>query len=302
MKNNVAIIIPYYKITFFEDCLNSLVNQTNKNFNVYIGNDNSPNDPKELIEKYSDQLQINYKKFDDNLGKDNLVLQWDRCINMSKQEEWIMILGDDDTLAPNVIEEFYKTTQGTEEKIELIRLASKLIDEKGETISKVYYNPELELAKDFFIRCQNGEARCSLTEHFFTRRCYDKHGFKNFPVAFGSDNVAWLEFSEMGNVMGINNAIANIRISSENLSSIKDRKLGFKRVEGYYKYYRYIIENLGSYFSVEEKEFILNKTYSYLRIHNRSILTAFEYILFMVNRIGFKRTIKIIKNNRHRNE
>ncbi|MFV0140397.1 glycosyltransferase [Empedobacter falsenii] len=102
--NKLAIIIPYYKITFFEDCLNSLVNQTNKNFNVYIGNDNSPNDPKELIEKYSDQLQINYKKFDDNLGKDNLVLQWDRCINMSKQEEWIQFLDSDDIIKSTKLE------------------------------------------------------------------------------------------------------------------------------------------------------------------------------------------------------
>lgn len=297
--NNLAIIIPYYKITFFEECLKSLANQTNKEFNLYIGNDSSPNDPIQIVEKYSDKLQINYKKFENNLGKDNLVSQWDRCINLSKEEEWIMILGDDDTLSENVVEEFYKTIP-TSKNIELIRLASQEINAIGEPITKIYYNPELELAKDFFLRCQKGEGRCTLTEHFFTRRTYKKHRFKNFPVAFGSDHVAWLEFSNMGNVYGVNTALANIRISDENLSSINDRGLGFKRVEGYYQYFRYIVEKLGAYFSMAEKEFIFNKAYFYLRIFNRNNFKAADFIVFMMYKIGFKRTMKIVKGNRNK--
>ena len=302
MKTKLSIIIHYYKITFFDKCLKSLANQTNKNFNLYIGNDNSPNDPIEIIERYSDSIQISYQKFEDNLGKDNLVFQWDRCIKLSKQEEWLMILGDDDTLEPNVIEEFYSINDNKLENIEVIRLASREINEKDESITELYSNPELELAKDFFLRCQNGKGRCTLTEHFFTRKAYLKHGFKNFPVAFGSDNVAWLEFPDMGNVLGINNAIANIRISSENLSSIKDRQLGFKRVEGYYRYYRYIIKALGNYFSLEEKDFILNRAYFRLRIFNRSNIEAIDFVLFMIGQLGFKRTLGIIKRNRNRNE
>lgn len=298
--NKLAVIIPYYKITFFDECLKSLADQTNKDFTVYIGNDNSPYDPIGIINKYSDRLQIIYQKFDDNLGKDNLTKQWDRCINISKNEEWIMILGDDDALEVNVVDEFYNINENRLKDINLIRLASIEINEKDEKISEIYYNPKLELAKDFFLRCQNGEGRCTLTEQFFRRTAYLKYGFKNFPVAFGSDNVAWLEFPEMGNTLGLNSAIAKIRTSSENLSSIKDRQLGFKRVEGYYRYYRYIIKNLGSYFTVDEKEFILKKAYSRLRIFSRNKLEAFNFILFMIYNIGFVRSLKIVKNNRYR--
>lgn len=41
----LAIVIPYYKINYFEETLKSLSNQTDKKFKVYIGNDASENDP-----------------------------------------------------------------------------------------------------------------------------------------------------------------------------------------------------------------------------------------------------------------
>jgi len=35
----LAIVIPYYKRTFFEETLQSLANQTDKRFQVYVGDD-----------------------------------------------------------------------------------------------------------------------------------------------------------------------------------------------------------------------------------------------------------------------
>ena len=41
----LAIIIPYFKLLFFEETLQSLAIQTDKRFKVYIGDDASPEDP-----------------------------------------------------------------------------------------------------------------------------------------------------------------------------------------------------------------------------------------------------------------
>lgn len=41
----LAIIIPYYKLAFFEENLQSLSNQTDQRFKVYIGDDASPETP-----------------------------------------------------------------------------------------------------------------------------------------------------------------------------------------------------------------------------------------------------------------
>lgn len=46
----LAIIIPYYKLRFFEATLESLANQTDKRFKVYIGDDASPENLADLLE------------------------------------------------------------------------------------------------------------------------------------------------------------------------------------------------------------------------------------------------------------
>ena len=47
----LAIVIPYFKINFFKETLESL-NQSCKNFKIYIGNDASQDNPDALIRQY----------------------------------------------------------------------------------------------------------------------------------------------------------------------------------------------------------------------------------------------------------
>ena len=105
----LTIVIPYYKISFFETTLKSLSSQTNKNFKVVIGDDASPNNPLQLLEKYKDDFDFIYKRFDSNLGSMSLVNQWNRCLEINTLSQWTMILGDDDVLDPNVVQAFYDT-------------------------------------------------------------------------------------------------------------------------------------------------------------------------------------------------
>ena len=54
----LAIIIPYYKLTFFRETLDSLAAQTDQRFHVYIGNDASPEDPTNLLEEFEGKFYI----------------------------------------------------------------------------------------------------------------------------------------------------------------------------------------------------------------------------------------------------
>ncbi len=107
----LAIIIPYYKLTFFEDTLESLANQTNQDFKVYIGDDASPDNPTDLLNRYKGKFDFHYHRFQTNLGGKSLTQQWDRCIGLSASEQWIMILGDDDFLSNSVVASFYEKQQ-----------------------------------------------------------------------------------------------------------------------------------------------------------------------------------------------
>lgn len=296
--NKLAIVIPYFKIKFFDQCLRSLNDQSNKNFTVYIGDDSSDNEPSDIIKQYQNTLNIKYTRFSTNLGNQYLTRQWDRCIELTESEEWIMVLGDDDVLDSKVVEEFYNNINTVNTaQIKVIRFASQLIDEIDNITSKVYFNPQFEKAATSYIRTLEGNGRSTLSEHVFTRSTYEKHGFKNFPVAFGSDNVAWLEFPDMGNIFSINTAVVSVRISKEHLSSRDDNGLRYKKRLGIYLFNRYIIANYEDFFEEPEKLLILKRAYRNLRFATRNKLKTLEFIAFMFSRIGWK-TIDIIKNNR----
>ena len=71
MEKKVAIIIPAYKSRFLQQTLDSVAAQTDKDFTVYIGDDASPHDLKNIVYLYQDKLDIVYYRFETNLGIGN---------------------------------------------------------------------------------------------------------------------------------------------------------------------------------------------------------------------------------------
>ncbi|MCL8000700.1 glycosyltransferase, partial [Brucella sp. 21LCYQ03] len=115
--NNIAIIIPAYKPTYFSNTLESLANQTDTAFNLYIGDDCSPFDLEPLIKPYKDALNITYFRFENNLGGQDLVAHWDRCLSLMNGETFFILFSDDDELEPNCIESLKKSIEVYEEDV-----------------------------------------------------------------------------------------------------------------------------------------------------------------------------------------
>ncbi|WP_417939632.1 glycosyltransferase [Flavobacterium sp. RS13.1] len=285
----LAIIIPYYKLAFFKETLISLTNQTDKRFKVFIGDDASPESPLDLLEKYKEKVDFVYHRFETNLGGFSLTQQWERCISFLGNEEWIMILGDDDVLESNVVEEFYKNLYVIEEKeINVVRFASQKINETSETISEVCKHLEIEKAIDFLFT----KKRSSLSEYIFKKKEVLKTGFKNFPLAWYSDVLAVFEFSNFGAIFSINDSIVYIRVSQFSISgSNLNEKL---KLQAQFQFYYYLIKNKKANFTEEElKElyFRLKKCYLnnkkkyvfFLKISNIYIheIKLKEYLLFI---------------------
>ncbi|WP_186559608.1 glycosyltransferase [Hyunsoonleella aquatilis] len=241
----LAIVIPYYKLVFFQETLNSLAQQTDQRFKVYIGDDASPESPKALLKTYEGKFDFQYHKFETNLGGKSLTKQWDRCIALTNDEPWMMILGDDDVLGENVVEQFYKNKdEVVSHGINLIRYASKNINAEGKDLSKVYQHPEIEKTTDSYFKHFSWESRSSLSEYIFQRKSYQKHGFTDFPLAWHADDKAWLDFTDSGNVFTINDGVVSFRLSPENISGQRDneaiknnsRRLFFKDIISDKKY------------------------------------------------------------------
>lgn len=219
MECKLAIIIPFYKLAFFEETLVSLKNQTNKDFKVYIGDDASLEDCSLLLEKYKGKFDFRYHRFETNLGGKSLTKQWERCIALANNEEWFMILGDDDYLGENVVEEFYKYQKTIQEKsISVIKLNSVIVDENNIVQFEKKTEPLIKSSIEHFFDKYISEGRSSLSEHIFRKKQYHKYGFVEMPFAWHSDDLALLEFSEYGNILFIDNAKCFVRVFSESIS------------------------------------------------------------------------------------
>ncbi|WP_338359075.1 glycosyltransferase family 2 protein [Yeosuana marina] len=290
----LAIIIPYFKLAFFDQALQSLANQTDKRFHVYIGDDASPENPSTLLEKYKDQFDFSYHRFDENLGGQSLTEQWERCINLTKDESWIMILGDDDCLGENVIESWYENYDVFVSKSNLVRFATKILDQNSNTLSEAFLHPAWESATTSFWRKHNHLTRSSLSEYVFSRELYNKYGFQNFPLAWNSDDCAWLDFSDGKPIYTINNSLVYVGISASNISGKTDNII-LKR-DSQIAFCKYLISKKSYLFSKKELLLIIRK-YE-IEILKQRHLTNSEWLYLFSKYIKYytyKDTKKFIK-------
>lgn len=277
----LAIVIPYFKIAFFEETLKSLANQTDKRFKVYIGDDASPEKSLDLLDKYKGQFNFIYHRFETNLGGSSLTKQWERCIELSGDEEWLMILGDDDILGNSVVESFYNQYKEFNQQCNVVRFTSVVLNEQDHTISKMYEHPKLEKGMDFFIRKLKWETRSSLSEYFFKREVYLKYHFKEYPSGFYSDDRAWIDFSEDKPIFTINESVVTIRISDSSLSGTADKNV-LKQAE--YLYLKYFYENKLSSLLKKNRLFVLKKIEFYYCGHTFNFKSWFYlYIKYWSN-------------------
>ena len=254
----LAIVIPYYKLTFFEATLQSLADQTDKRFMVYIGDDASLESPDDLLEKYQQKFDFEYYRFEENLGGTSLVKQWERCIAMTKDEEWVMILGDDDVLGKNVVAEFYNNLPKIKsENVNVVRFSTQKIDDEGKLISEIYYHPKIENAVDFLFRKLKGGTRSTLSEYIFKQKIVLKIKFKNLPLAWYADLLGVLEFSLFGTIYTINEALLKFRLSGINITSKTDDHV--LKNEATFQFYYYLLTDKKSHFNKEQSAILIDK-------------------------------------------
>ena len=97
----ISVIIPVYNVyDYLEKCLNSLVKQTDKNFEVIIVNDGSTDNSQEIIDKFVLENDNMYSFKKENGGQASA-----RNFGLQKATgEYILFLDSDDYYEPNTIE------------------------------------------------------------------------------------------------------------------------------------------------------------------------------------------------------
>lgn len=196
--SDLSIIIPAYKNIFLFRALDSLAQQTDQDFKVYVGDDASPYDIKTVVEQFSTKLDIVYHRFEENLGGSSLIQQWERCIKLSK-EDWIWLFSDDDVVSRDAVEVFKKSLN---KKDLLYKFNTKIIDEYDQLFAptkKFDFLNKIEESifshKYISNRLACNGFRSYAVEYVFHRSLFEKFGFVEFPLAWCSDDATWLLYS-----------------------------------------------------------------------------------------------------------
>lgn len=231
-QNRLAIVIPAYKSTFLPAALDSIAAQTCQDFTLYIGDDCSPNNIGEIVERYRDKKNLVYKHFDTNLGGKDLVAQWERCIDMTQGEEWLWLFSDDDVMEENCVEEFYKLMERKPNN-RLFRFNVNVINEEGTVISRPPQWPDLMSAREY-IDGKLLQHKCiSYVVEFVVHRdvFFNSGRFQNFDLAWGSDFLSWVKFADAaGGISTIQSARVRWRRSGENISPNMSNPIAYRKI------------------------------------------------------------------------
>ena len=234
--NELAIVIPAYKIDFFRATLDSLAAQTCKDFTVYVGDDCSPSDFYSLIEEYKGRIDIRYTKFETNLGGKDLVAQWTRCIELSEGEPWLWLFSDDDVMGERCVEAFYKEIEGGA-KFDIYHFNVDIINEYNTIVQTPPSYLPLLSSMDFFIQKESAKISSFVVEYIFSRDAYNKvGGFQNFDMAWGSDIATWVKLGMNKGIKTIKGGKVMWRFSSQNITPKMDSTIAAKKVAANIEY------------------------------------------------------------------
>ena len=263
----LAIVIPYYNTDYFDKTMLSLACQTDKRFKVYIGNNNSPDDPGEILENYRDKLDIVYKEFNNERNPVTLSEQFLQCASMISNEEWFMILGDDDILEPNVVSDFYRhLPQINKNQINVVKYSTILINMCDDLISTVYKHNQIEKSTDLYIKKITNRSRSSLSEHIFRTRQFLKYKIPYFPLAWYADDMMILLYSNFDKIYCISDSVVAIRLSGKNISSWENKHKR-EKIEASILFYSELITKHNKNFNIEDLK-ILYKHLIYYMLNN----------------------------------
>lgn len=286
MLNNLAIVIPAYKSRFIDQSLESFAMQTCKDFTLYIGDDASPENLAEIVKKYESQLPVVYHRFGSNLGGTDLVAQWERCIDLVRNEEWIWLFSDDDIASPECVQGFYdliKKKPIDELTDKVLRFNLDVVDINLNVLQE-FTTPEEFSAEYFLDSCFiKHKLKNKAVEFIFSRQNYLSTGrFVNFPLAWGSDIATILRLGQSAGFLTIPKGRVSWRDSGFNISSQRQPEVAREKQKASQLFYFWLFGFIKAYKDSELYESLIFR----ILLNQSPLISIFE-----IKKLGIKNWI-----------
>jgi len=188
-EHRLAIIIPAYKTKFLRAALESIAAQTDKNFQLYVFDDCSPEPVGAIVQEFAGRLPVKFHRFSENLGRASLVQHWGRCLRLTK-EPWAWIFADDDVMEPGCVADFYAELDRTKSAHDLYRFDTVWMDAAGMQISESPRHPPTESGTDFLLARLTGKRNVTMQEIIFARNAWETAGGPpDYPLGWHADEA-----------------------------------------------------------------------------------------------------------------
>lgn len=214
-----SILLPTYKDKFLKECIDSILQQNYKDFELIIVNDASPYDISSIVINFSDD-RIRYYVNEKNIGSLNLVDNWNKCLGYAKGE-YIICMGDDDKLLPNCLDEYAKLIEKYP-GIGLLHGWTEIIDEN----SHPYVMTAMRGLHESAISLSWHRVKGVYNQQFIGDFCFErewlvkKGGFYNIPLAWGSDDISAVIGASKNGVANTQVPVFQYRANRYSVSSI----------------------------------------------------------------------------------
>lgn len=261
MENNplVSIAIPAYKSEYLGEAIESVLSQTYKNIELHIVNDCSPQDIDSIVQLYIGDSRLHYHKNKRNIGGNDPVANWNKCLSYAKGA-FFSLLCDDDIYEPTFIEEMLSLASKYSQ-CNVFRARVKIIGTDAKTIDYYPTSPEWETCVDYIWHKVSAYRMQTISE-FMLRRNYimdNYNGYTPTPKAWCADEISIFRFSESGGIASSPKILVGFRKSGINIST-HDNKYVKQKIESHNICTCYI-EKILNKFNIDDdlKRLILKK-------------------------------------------
>jgi len=215
MKFTVAI--PAYKGKYLRESIESVLNQSYKDFELIVVDDASPENLYAIVEQFKDD-RIQFYRNEHNEGAVNVVDNWNKCLSLA-HGDYICLMGDDDIMGEN----YLKSMDAMSEKypyVDVFHGRTMEIDEKGKSTLLYQSWPEWQNVYDL-IWHRIARLRVTFISDFTFRVMALKGvgGYYKLPLAWGSDDITSYLVAKCNGIVSTNEVVFYYRRHNTSITS-----------------------------------------------------------------------------------
>jgi glycosyltransferase involved in cell wall biosynthesis len=245
-----SILIPAYKTAFLRECIDSVLAQSYRTFELVIVDDASPEDIKSIIDNYDDS-RIRYYRNETNFGAVDVVDNWNKCLSYAKGD-YVICMGDDDRLSPNCLEEYTKLINRYP-SIKVFHGRTELIDENGKCLNVLECREEIESTLTHIYYRWRGRYQYIGDFCYETKTLIRLGGFYKLPLAWASDDISAVRQSAIdGYIVNSNMVLFQYRINRSTITSSGANMVKLEAINEEKKWFDVFLNNYQ--YNIDEKK------------------------------------------------